>query len=723
MTQLFDDVGECVEATLRRVGKRVVLAMPLGIGKPNPIANELYRRAVRDPSIHLTIMTALSLMKPTAASDLERRLVGPLVERVFGSYPDLDYAAAARRNEVPPNVRLIEFFFTPGASLGARHSQENHLSVNYTHVAREFSTHGVNVLAHLVAKRAKDGETQLSLGSSPDVTLDLLPIIAQMRGAGRDVLVIGQIHPQMPFMLGHGVLPPDRFDFLLEHPRYDFDLFSPPNLPIGSVDHAIGLHASALLRDGGTLQIGIGELGDAVVYSLLLRHQQNPSYRQALKDLGTEKSARLIDCLGGREPFVEGLFGSTEMFIGQMLDLYRAGILSRRVYDWLPIQQLVATSATGQRFDANVLELLPQLGVGPRLDAQEFKLLRKFGIFVEETRFERGRIRSPEGDWIDADLGDPRSRAALAAQCLGRELKSGAVLQAGFFLGARGFYAALRDLPERERRQFDMRGVGYINQLYGDDYTLRVLQRRDARFINPAMMVTLLGAAISDALEDGRVVSGVGGQYNYVSMAHALPDARAILCLRATRTKDGRTTSNLLWNYGHETIPRHLRDVVITEYGIADVRGKTDSETIAALLGVADSRFQQELLQQAKRARKIPDSYVIPDTDRANFPARLQRALAAHRRGGLFSEYPFGTDLSPEEIELSGALRLLKAQTATLASRLLVITRALLRSPRSEHAICLRRLGLETPSTLNERLLRRLVAFALHQNHVSRRSA
>jgi hypothetical protein len=41
------------------------------------------------------------------------------------------------------------------------------------------------------------------------------------------------------------------------------------------------------------------------------------------------------------------------------------------------------------------------------------------------------------------------------------------VLHAGFFLGPRGFYAALRALPERERQQFDMHGVGYINQLYG----------------------------------------------------------------------------------------------------------------------------------------------------------------------------------------------------------------------------------------------------------------
>ncbi|HEV7715493.1 MAG TPA: hypothetical protein VGO53_07845, partial [Steroidobacteraceae bacterium] len=94
MTAILDDVGECVDAVLRRVGSRIVLALPLGIGKPNPIANEFYRRAARDPSLNLTIITALSLRKPSARSDLERRLLEPLVARVFGNYPELEYAHA-----------------------------------------------------------------------------------------------------------------------------------------------------------------------------------------------------------------------------------------------------------------------------------------------------------------------------------------------------------------------------------------------------------------------------------------------------------------------------------------------------------------------------------------------------------------------------------------------------------------------------------------------------
>jgi Acetyl-CoA hydrolase len=59
--------------------------------------------------------------------------------------------------------------------------------------------------------------------------------------------------------------------------------------------------------------------------------------------------------------------------------------------------------------------------------------------------------------------------------------------------------------------------------------------RIDARFVNNAMMATLMGAAISDGLENGQVVSGVGGQYNFVAQAFALAGARSVLTVEATR--------------------------------------------------------------------------------------------------------------------------------------------------------------------------------------------
>lgn len=707
MPQTFGTIDECVDATLARVGRRVVLGLPLGIGKPNLLANEFYRRALGDPSLELTILTALSLTRPRARSDLERRLLEPIVERVFADYPELEYVQAAKRGALPPNVEVIEFYFEPGAWLGVERAQQDYLAANYTHVGRDFLARGANVIAQNVAKRGSGGELQLSFGSNPDVIVDLLPEIDAARAAGRELVLIGAVHPRMPFMFGAACVSPERFDFLIDHPGYDYELFGPPNLPLRTVDHAIAMHVSALVRDGGTLQIGIGELGDALVYALLLRHQQNAAWRAALEALGgvaTEST-----------PFSTGLYACTEMLVDQMLDLLRAGILRRHVYDSLPLTRLLASGRIGERFDAGILEALADAGVGPRLDAAGFESLRRFGVFRAETRYRDGRIRSPDGEWISADLGDAAARRALAAGCLGRELKGGVVAHSAFFLGPRGFYAKLREMPERELRRIDMCGVGFVNQLLGDDHELRRLQRRDARFVNTAMMVTLLGAAVSDTLSDGRVVSGVGGQYNFVAMAHALPGARAVICVRATREAAGRLTSNIVWNYAQATIPRHLRDIVVTEYGVADLRGATDAEVIARLLDIADSRFQEPLLAAAKAAGKLPRDHRIADAHRHNTPARLEATFAAPREAGLFSDYPFGTDLTREEILLSKALQALSAASATRMGRLRVLASALRHpaDPGMRHA--LERMGLAAPRGWRERLAQRLVALALRR--------
>jgi acyl-CoA hydrolase len=714
MPSTTNDVGECVDAVLRRIGSRVVLALPLGIGKPNHLANEFYRRAARDPSINLTIITALSLRKPTARTDLEKRLLDPLVARVFGNYPELEYAHAMRRGDVPPNIRIIEFFLEPGAYLDSVHAQQNYLSANYTHVIRDVMAHGVNVIAHLVARRGTQGAMELSFGSNADVTADLLPLVDEARARGHDCVLIGQVHGQMPFMTGHATIAPERFDWIIEDERYDYDLYCPPNLPIGTVDHCIGMHVSSLVRDGGTLQVGIGELGDALVYALLLRHQQNAVYRDALGRISAAAADRLIEAEGGLQPFSAGLFASTEMFIDQLLDLYRAGVLRRRVYDSLAIERLLASGALLERFDESVLEALLTVGIGPRLTHEQFTELQTYGIFRSDVEFRDGRLRAGNGAWIDADLSNGSARARIAEECLGKELRNGQVLHAGFFLGPRGFYAALRELPESDRRQMGMRGVAYVNQLYGPEQELKILQRRAARFVNTTMMVTLLGAAVSDGLADGRVVSGVGGQYNFVSMAHALPGARSILCVRSTRLSGGKVTSNIVWNYPHVTIARHLRDIVVTEYGAADLRGKTDQEIIAALLNIADSRFQQELLQQAKSARKIAADYTIPSGFRDNTPTRLSRALAEHRGRGFFSEYPFGTDLTSDEIVLSRALKALQARTTSFAGKVGALGAAVTRGkPRDRHRTLLRRLKLDSPHTFGERMLQRLVVTAL----------
>ena len=234
----------------------------------------------------------------------------------------------------------------------------------------------------------------------------------------------------------------------------------------------------------------------------------------------------------------------------------------------------------------------------------------------------------------------------IDAGILKREV-DGVVLHGAFFLGPKSFYRALREMTPDQIARIRMMPVSFTNELYGEEDAKR-RARVDACFVNNAMMATLLGAVISDGLENGQVVSGVGGQYNFVAQAFALAGARSILTLEATRQDRSGSASNIRWSYGHETIPRHLRDVIVTEYGVADIRGKSDAEVIAAMLGVADSRFQDGLMRQAKDAGKLPKDFEIPAAQRDNHPERIARALKPAREAGLLPLFPFGSDFTAD---------------------------------------------------------------------------
>jgi hypothetical protein len=137
------------------------------------------------------------------------------------------------------------------------------------------------------------------------------------------------------------------------------------------------------------------------------------------------------------------------------------------------------------------------------------------------------------------------------AGILRREV-DGVLLHAAFFLGSRAFYRALRELPEVQLEKFRMTAASYVNKIYGDEAAKRCA-RVKARFVNGAMMATLLGAIVSDGLENGQVVSGVGGQYNFIAQGFALQDARSIIMVRATRTANWRTSSNRMLKYAATT--------------------------------------------------------------------------------------------------------------------------------------------------------------------------
>jgi len=304
----------------------------------------------------------------------------------------------------------------------------------------------------------------------------------------------------------------------------------------------------------------------------------------------------------------------------------------------------------------------------------------------------------------------------IEAGILKREV-DGVLLHGAFFLGPKSFYRALRDMTASQIAQIQMMPVSFTNELYGDEDAKR-RARVDACFVNNAMMATLMGAVISDGLDNGQVVSGVGGQYNFVAQAFALSGARSVLTVETTRPAGTKTASNIRWSYGHETIPRHLRDIIVTEYGVADLRGKSDGEVIAAMLQVADSRFQAELMRQAKDAGKLPAEFEIPAAYRDNHPDRIAGALKPAREAGLLPAFPFGSDFTDAEQRLIPALQYL--QDAQHAPQRLagLLWQGLTRRPDAADRECLARLGLDQPATWSERGYRALVSAALARSRM-----
>jgi acyl-CoA hydrolase len=720
----LNDSQTCVDQLIQRVGKNITIGLPLGLGKPVRFINALYERACADPGIKLHIVTALSLTAPGGSSSLEKRFMEPFAERLYGEIPELAYAKDVQRKRLPPNVSVSEFFFKAGAFLNNTSQQRNYVCTNYTHAVRDLMAQGINVVAQMVAPPMDAaGKGMVSLSSNPDLTLDLIPLLRNREEEGEPVALVGELNSYLPFMGNDAAINAGQFDILLEHPRSDYPLFPAPEMAISPEDHLIGFYASALLKDGGTLQLGIGSLGSALVHSAILRHCRNDRWKAVYDHLAVASNFPIAVSMGGVDAFDQGLYGCSEMMVDGFVHLLEAGVIHREVYNHAGLQELVNSGRITRNVSLETLDVLREEDlIDSPLRARDVAWLRRYGILREDVEYKGGRLRVGQQS-LEPDLDDEESRESMRGLALGAHLTGGIVIHGGFYVGPESFYQRLRDLPVEERQRICMTSVNYINHLYDHAYgnqRLKSAQRVHSRFINTAMIHTLNGAAVSDGLEDGRVVSGVGGQYNFVAMAHELPGARSIICLRGTRKSGSKTVSNIVFSYGHCTIPRHLRDVVVTEYGIADLRGQSDEQVYLRLIRIADSRFQEELLAQAKKAGKVDAAFQMPLAWRNNTPEYVKGTVEGAGGGDLFPAFPFGCDFTEEELTLGKALKTLKAATATRRGKISTLWRAIKASDtEGRYQPLLQRMSLASPSGLREQLDQRLIIHGLDLTNTS----
>jgi acyl-CoA hydrolase len=119
--------------------------------------------------------------------------------------------------------------------------------------------------------------------------------------------------------------------------------------------------------------------------------------------------------------------------------------------------------------------------------------------------------------------------------------------------------------------------------------------------INGALSVDLYGQVVADNI-DGRQISGVGGHEDFVAGAEMRLDDHSLVCLRSTAVSNGVTRSRIVPMLPEGAVvstPRHHTGVVVTEYGAAELSGRTVRERAAALAEIAHPDFRDELRSRA----------------------------------------------------------------------------------------------------------------------------
>ena len=232
-----------------------------------------------------------------------------------------------------------------------------------------------------------------------------------------------------------------------------------------------------------------------------------------------------------------------------------------------------------QRIGQYVADLIPdratlQLGIGAIPAATALFLRDKRDLGIHTEMFTDSVVDLVEAGAVTGDA---------------KERNRGKIVTA-FVLGTRRLYDFIHDNP-----MVEMRSVDFTN----DSAVIRTFQRMIA--INSAIEVDLTGQVVADSIGP-RVYSGVGGQMDFIRGAALAPEGRAIIALPSTAARGtvSRIAAKLQPGAGVVTTRAHVRTVV-TEYGVAELFGKSIDERAEALIRIAHPDFRDELRAATRR--------------------------------------------------------------------------------------------------------------------------
>jgi acyl-CoA hydrolase len=231
-----------------------------------------------------------------------------------------------------------------------------------------------------------------------------------------------------------------------------------------------------------------------------------------------------------------------------------------------------------RRIGEHVAELVPdgatlQLGIGaiPAAVALALGDKRDLGIHTE-------MFTDPVMDLVEAGV----ITGTL------KERNRGKIVTA-FLMGSRRLYEFVNDNP-----MVEMRAVDFTN----DTNVIRSFSRMVA--INSAIEVDLTGQVVADSIGH-RLYSGVGGQMDFIRGAAQAAQGKAIIALPSTAAGGTRSriVATLAAGAGVVTTRAHVRTVV-TEWGVAELFGKSVSERAQALIAIAHPDFRDDLRAEAR---------------------------------------------------------------------------------------------------------------------------
>lgn len=266
-------------------------------------------------------------------------------------------------------------------------------------------------------------------------------------------------------------------------------------------------------------------------------------------------------------PYTSGTTRISAEKVNYFVDGERA-VSNSPVYPKTPVQEAIADYAASLIHDGDTI----QLGIGGMPDAVAERLTDRhdLGIYTEMLGTAMGKLMAC-GAVNNSRKMFHRNRSVAA-----------------FAWGTKELYEYINDNP-----MVDLLPVNYVNDPFN------IARNENMVSVNTALEIDLTGQVCSETLK-GKQYSGTGGAWDFAYGAYHAQNGRGIIALQST-AKGGSISRivSTLTPGSVVSIPRNIVDIVVTEYGIAHLRGKSVRQRVEELISVAHPDFRAELRRQA----------------------------------------------------------------------------------------------------------------------------